>query len=89
LRLRHGYGYGNRNRYRYALLKEFKKTMCNYLSTLLFLKCNEMNSNLLNNSLEKDLEQELALDKVAVLEQGMVEEQVQVCTIERIKKNNV
>ncbi len=48
-----------------------------------------MNSNLLNNSLEKDLEQELALDKVAVLEQGMVEEQVQVCTIERIKKNNV
>ncbi len=38
---------------------------------------------------EWDQELELALHKVAVLEQRMVEEQVQVCAIERIKKNNV
>jgi hypothetical protein len=66
-----------RNRYRYALLKELKKTMCNYLSTILFLKCNEMNSNLLNNSLEKDLEQELVLETVEVREQDMVVELVE------------
>jgi hypothetical protein len=58
-------------------LKELKETMCNYLSTILFLKCNEMNSNLLNNSLEKDLEQELVLDTVEVLEQEMVVELVE------------
>ncbi len=58
-------------------MKELKKTMCNYLSTILFLKCNEMNSNLLNNSLEKDLEQELVLDTVEVLEQEMVVELVE------------
>jgi hypothetical protein len=36
-----------------------------------------MNSNLLNNSLEKDLEQELVLDTVEVLEQEMVVELVE------------
>ena len=45
-----------------------------YCSYYLFLTSNEMNKNLVYNSLEYHLEQELELGTVEALEQGMVEE---------------
>jgi hypothetical protein len=45
---------------------------------MIFLTSNEVNDKLVNNSLEDDLEHELALDMVEALEQGMVEEMVEV-----------
>jgi hypothetical protein len=41
---------------------------------MIFLTSNEVNDKLVNNSLEDDLEHELALDMVEALEQDMVEE---------------
>jgi hypothetical protein len=51
-----------------------KKSVIMYSSYYLFLTSNEMNKNLVNNSLEYHLEQELELGTVEALEKGIVEE---------------